>query len=443
MPTACNHKILFATAYTELPPTGGGFYNQKSLANYYVSFLQLAWNLATHPLLVYLESDGAMARNLELVRPPLPSTVEIITDPINGTFLQRFRERTQAIIDSQQFRALLPSRTRQLRLPEYTSASYTLVNHDKISVIHDAWRRYQHYTHFLWVDFGQVQKSLWFVPRSVDACKLPGNQVLYLGDSKFLRRSPQLSPRDLVAVSGSPDRRAMNQLTAAGVSSGSSSRNGSSSSGRSSSSDSSSSSSSSSSGSGGSGSSSGDAGSNSNSSGDIAVCGTAFAVPGALVASFAVKYEAELLRFFAEGVVDDDQSIVYSLWCVRAASPPAPTGLSLPSGAPPHIPCLHVLPPHTLRYRHPNLIKVIQWPPANLWVYSFWKRCHALFPEFLNRVPRRWGRANNLQEDYIPFRLPKASLVTVNFSADGKRTPRTLKVMRFDDALAASERPDY
>ena len=84
------------------------------------------------------------------------------------------------------------------------SRRFSLINHDKVTFLCHARRRLPAFSHYLWVDFGQAQQSLWFVPRNIDGCRLPVSQALYLGDSKFLRRNAPLAPRDIVAMHGSP-----------------------------------------------------------------------------------------------------------------------------------------------------------------------------------------------------------------------------------------------
>ncbi len=120
--SGCNTSVLFVTAFTEIEKAEQ-LYGHKSLAAYFVAFLQMAYNMP-FPLVAY--AQGTMAQNLHRLK--LPVTVTLITDNIRGTFQEKYKEPTEAIIASTQFQSLLPQYARTNRLPEYSRAEYRCEN---------------------------------------------------------------------------------------------------------------------------------------------------------------------------------------------------------------------------------------------------------------------------------------------------------------------------
>ena len=127
----CGANLLFVTSFRELSPTA--FFNRKSTASYYVAWLQLAWNIE-YPLVTYLQRDGAIMSQLRNLPSNGGKHVRVITEPINQSFFELL-PRVRQVLASQQFNSLLPPHTRSLRLPEYTVAEYSVINHDKIKEV--------------------------------------------------------------------------------------------------------------------------------------------------------------------------------------------------------------------------------------------------------------------------------------------------------------------
>ena len=271
-------------------------YNPKTKIVYLQSFLNLALNLR-YPLLAFIDERSGMARGVKRAARHMPASVQTRPWPFDS-FLRRFKSDTESVLRSKQFADLLPAATRRLRLPEFSVAAYSLVNHDKVTLLREAFRLVPNASHYFWVDWSLVRETLWFLPRAVDVCHL-GERIAYLGNAKAFKRlahTPALrsTPRQVIRKGGCPE--------GADVGRNCTDENG--------------------------------------ARGDIAVCGTAFAVPAGLVERFYALYEHELEAWLLKHqIVDDDQSLIYQL----AAA-------------------------------HPSLFHVLAWPSPGAWWYHAWKR---------------------------------------------------------------------
>ena len=249
-------RVLFVSAYRDIGRAAWKV-RPRSAAEYagYFEKLRKALWAAHYKLVLYI--DPAKARQMALNT----TGIEVVPlSEMHDSIYERYLARERRIMASTTYTARVPEEKRAK--PEFSHAEYTLVNHDKIAVVHDAHRRFAGYTHIVWVDFGAIHDAA-YAPRKLNLCRLPANRILASNSDPIIEPLAPLSPWEMLAqpvtwsaATGTYASRAPNNP----------------------------------------------------------ICGGILSVPTSLVARFRAMYEAELRAWQAEGFAHFDQAMFFQLY---------------------------------------------------------------------------------------------------------------------------------
>ena len=241
--------ILYVSAYRDIGRGDWPCKHPRTNAKYFESFVRLAERLHA-PLLLYC--DPAVRPSL----PALPSWVYVLdlADAVHADGESLFSDKYAAIetkiASSAAFQELLGSDGP--RKKETSHALYNLVNHDKVLYIRDAARRCAGcpaFTHVTWLDFGLHKHG------SASDADVPSQQI-------DIAKLP--SDRVLYQAVKKPPELPMSLLEMLHCR-------------------------------------------------DVFIAGSIWVISIHLAEHYATVYEQELQRWHAEGIVDDDQGLVYQL----------------------------------------------------------------------------------------------------------------------------------
>lgn len=177
--------VLFVTAYKDIGRSTWSTF-RRDVHNYLQSFRMLASGLR-YPIVVYLEK---YLHSLVSLRPGM-----ILMD-LNevDTFLKRYEETEQTIINSEMYQNLVPDRRKNN--PEHLYASYNLINHSKVNFLKHSKDTFPMYEHYIWIDFGSIRTPV-HIPGRLDISKL-SNKVMYHGLDPLPKND--ISPDKMLSV---------------------------------------------------------------------------------------------------------------------------------------------------------------------------------------------------------------------------------------------------
>lgn len=178
MPTST--KLCYVTCFLDIKRHKWTHF-QRTVDKYFEEFAPLLRMFREHPdapdhdLVVFLDESV-----LHRLPPDLPPHIRIV--PINEAYMashcplwQRL-DREAAIMASPAYQHVVRHR---LHHPEHNNPKYTLINHCKVDVLHQAMAMVPDATHFAWVDFGYC-KDPGVVPRNfLDLQKVNAAKVNY------------------------------------------------------------------------------------------------------------------------------------------------------------------------------------------------------------------------------------------------------------------------
>jgi len=170
------HRVLYISGFRDIK-RGSWKVRPRSVVPYVQSFRLWVTSLSAPryrpnsqaaPIVVYTDEHLG----------DLPSAVTVIPlSHVNDSIYDRFLAAERDLINSAKFRSRIPHGL-QNKI-EYTRAEYNMATHEKQSWIRDAARRFPSYTHYAWVDFAAIRKSIpEYAPDSINPCRLPGDRIL-------------------------------------------------------------------------------------------------------------------------------------------------------------------------------------------------------------------------------------------------------------------------
>ena len=164
------NDILFVTAFKDIGRNNWNSY-KRSNENYYNAFINIT-KVLQYNLVVYVDeevkdelmkltkfSDNIIFKNLKNV----------------DTFLLKFLENDKIIMNSQTYKNKIPNHRKSN--PEHRFSEYNLINHSKINFVKDAFKSYQDYKFYSWIDFGYPSKEE-NIPKYINTKNLP-NKIIY------------------------------------------------------------------------------------------------------------------------------------------------------------------------------------------------------------------------------------------------------------------------
>lgn len=157
---------------------------QRSEQVYINKFLKMAnaFHSANHKLVAWVEPYVSQKCNT--------ARCEFLNINIISHFLGKYETIEQAIIDSPEYKILVPLHRKTK--PEHIYAAYNLINHSKVNMIAHAKRLFPNYDYYMWVDFGCPDYPTHKLNIS-EVCKQ--NKVVYSGN---LPRNP-VSAKNMLA----------------------------------------------------------------------------------------------------------------------------------------------------------------------------------------------------------------------------------------------------
>jgi hypothetical protein len=170
----CNIEkdILFISAFVDI-----GREKWKHLKRTNEEYFQWFYNLASnieYKLLVYIDDD---IREQLFSKYKFKDNIEFYKRKDVNTFMKRYLEKEQNILDSDEFKKKIP-KYRLGKNPETWCAKYNLSNHSKVNYVLDAKRKYPNYKFYSWIDFGYVRDNIENVPRNLQIEKIP-EKIIY------------------------------------------------------------------------------------------------------------------------------------------------------------------------------------------------------------------------------------------------------------------------
>jgi hypothetical protein len=202
------NDILFVTAFKDIGREKWGE-NQYKRTNedYFRFFYNLASNIE-YKLLVYVDDD---IKEQLFSKYTFRDNIEFYNQTHANIFMDRYLEKEQAILDSDEFKKKIPLE-RLNNNPETWSAMYNMITHSKVNYVLDAKRKYPNYKFYSWIDFGFV-REIEYVPKNLKLEKIPEKivivsfyipekfdevKVLQIGD--FFKTGGFIIPNNLVEI---------------------------------------------------------------------------------------------------------------------------------------------------------------------------------------------------------------------------------------------------
>jgi hypothetical protein len=181
-----NNSILFITSFRNIGRDNWTAF-RRDVTEYVQRFHTMVENMR-YPIVAYVDS-----KTMPLINSY--KNVTVVDSASVGTFFEKYEATEQAIIDSDAYKNMIPSKRKNH--PEHRYASYNLINHSKINYIKDAMEKYPEYTHYAWIDFGCVT-DLSIIPCNMDLSKLDPSRVMnhYL----ILPSQPGRSPQEMLTT---------------------------------------------------------------------------------------------------------------------------------------------------------------------------------------------------------------------------------------------------
>jgi hypothetical protein len=163
--------MLFVTAFIDLHRENWDSHS-RSLDNYIQSFITMASRIQ-YPLFVFVE-----AKIVNKI-PKLPNHIYFYDITKVDSFLNKYAEKEEEIINSDSFQQLIPESRK--KLPETNYAKYNLINHSKINFVAEAKKINPSYTHYCWIDFGMIRHPIFIqnIPNKLDRNKIPNDKILF------------------------------------------------------------------------------------------------------------------------------------------------------------------------------------------------------------------------------------------------------------------------
>jgi len=192
---------LFVSAYKDIGRENWPSCYKRPRSKYTDMFCKMAtaFHEAGHKLIAFVDQDVQ-----EECQAKLSFAQEFLPISSVTTFLDKYEAIEQAIIDSAEYKASVPS-SRKLN-PEHVFGAYNLINHSKVNMLVAAKKLYPDYEYYMWTDFGctdfptkelkinevcQPDKVVYAVktrlpPKPISARQMLTTETIYVMGSEFV-----------------------------------------------------------------------------------------------------------------------------------------------------------------------------------------------------------------------------------------------------------------
>jgi hypothetical protein len=173
-------KLCYVTCFLDIQRDRWTHF-QRTVDQYFDEFLPLLNMFLEHPdapahdLVVFLDRTY-------LDRMPASLPAHIHVQPIDEAYMQAHcplwqrMDKEKAIMESAPYQDLVRHR---LHHPEHNNPRYTLINHCKVDIVHEAMGLVPDATHFAWVDFGYCKHPGTLPRQFLDLGKVAADRVNY------------------------------------------------------------------------------------------------------------------------------------------------------------------------------------------------------------------------------------------------------------------------
>jgi len=165
--------ILFVTSFVDIGREKWA--NLKRTNDDYFEWFNNLAKTITYPLLVLIDENI-----LHKLHEKYKFENNIIFMDRNNvdTFLDRYLDTEQAILDSDEFKRKIPKERLNIK-PETWNGKYNLMNHSKVNFVKYAKAMFPDYSYYSWIDFGYVRNDVNNVPQKINISKLPKDKVVF------------------------------------------------------------------------------------------------------------------------------------------------------------------------------------------------------------------------------------------------------------------------
>jgi len=167
-----HNDILFVTAFMDIRRNEWK-QARRTIDDYFFWFHNLAKTIK-YKLLVYIEDD---VKEKLLLKYKFNDYIEFININNVNTFLDKYLNIEQSILDSNEFKKKVPKNRLGIR-PETWNGKYNLLNHSKVDFIKHSKKLYSNYNFYAWIDFGYTRQLPEKTPQNLKIDKIP-NKIIY------------------------------------------------------------------------------------------------------------------------------------------------------------------------------------------------------------------------------------------------------------------------
>lgn len=165
-------EIIFVTAFIDIG-RDKWTHSKRTIDDYFYWFHNLAKTI-DYKLIVYVNTE---IKTKLFSKYQFKKNIEFIDIDKVDTFLNKYLETEQQILDSEEFKRKIPENRLGIRA-ETWNGKYNLLNHSKIDFIKYSKKLYPNYKFYSWIDFGYVRDLPENTPNNLNLEKIP-NKIIY------------------------------------------------------------------------------------------------------------------------------------------------------------------------------------------------------------------------------------------------------------------------
>lgn len=155
-------SIIFTTAFRDIGRKLWTGYYTRTNETYFDSFVNLASNIQ-YKLVVYVEND---VKDALLQKCSFGDHIIFVDLKTVNTFYDQFLDLDREIISSEKYKSLIPEH--RSAKPPHNHSEYNMINHSKVSFLHNTHILYQGYEYYAWIDFGSINADVANVPKTIN-----------------------------------------------------------------------------------------------------------------------------------------------------------------------------------------------------------------------------------------------------------------------------------